>query len=326
MQTQMQPRRPLRPDLSVQEDSPSAQLQPDISEQVGNAELLQQLGLGAEQAQAPVVEEEAPAAATSTLNEEALTTCSDAAVALALADMADYAATAIPGILRQCALREVTNANQAAYVLATAQHESRFGKPLYSRSESLVEDSNPFRQSKDGKWSSTVHTSGRAVSADSKDELETKYWDSAYGGRLGNVRGTTDGRDFRGRGYVQLTGRDNYASASERLNAQNFSYTVDEVTYGGAGNPAIDLTAHPDHVNRVPDLAARVLVDGMQTGSFTGVGMDDYINDQETDFTNARRVVNGDTATNGASIAEIAQGYVGALSSWAQVFVKPSNS
>lgn len=254
------------------------------------------------------------------LNETALTTLSAAAVAVAPEDMRTYAESAIPGILRQAAMSGVRNLNQVAYILATAQHESRFGKPLYSRSESLVEDRNPFSQRRNGTWAATEHVHDRQVTAASADALETEYWDSAYGGRLGNEKGTTDGRDFRGRGYVQLTGRENYRNMSAHLNEVGFSYSIDDVTYGGQGNPAIDLTAHPDHVNRVPELAARIMVDGMKDGTFTGSAMSDHINDEETDFTNARSVVNGDTSTNGATIAEIARGYAGALATWSTVF------
>lgn len=253
------------------------------------------------------------------IDEAALTRVGEACVAVAPADLADHARTAIPGILRQAALAGVRNANQVAYLLATAQHESRFGKPLYSRSQSLVEDRNEFSQTRRG-YSATVHTNNQTVTGKTEDELETKYWDSAYGGRLGNRQGTTDARDFRGRGYVQLTGRDNYSGMSTRLNNAGFSYTVDGVTYGGAGNPAIDLTAHPDHVNRVPELAARVLVVGMKDGAFTGRALGDYVNDQQTDYTNARAVVNGDTATNGGTVAGYARTYQGALGAWSSVF------
>lgn len=258
-----------------------------------------------------------------TINEEALSAVVQSVLAAVPASQAEHAGSSVPSILRQCALMNVQSANQVAYILATAQHESRFGTPLYARSESLVEDRNPFRQNADGTWTARVHTSGETVTAATVEELEIAYWDAAYGGMLGNAAGTTDARDYRGRGFVQLTGRSNYAGMTADLTAEGFSYTIDGVTYGGEGNTPIDLEAHPDHVNRVPELASRILVTGMMNGDFTGRALPDYVNDQGVDFTNARRVVNGDTATNGASIAAIAQGYVGALSGWASVFQAP---
>jgi predicted chitinase len=254
-------------------------------------------------------------------NGNALATVSEAVIKVVPASYRQYAQSHAPVILQQCAARGIKDSNQVAYVLATTDHESKFGKPNYSRSESLVEDHNPFTESKNGTWSATVHTNGAHVTGNSEAQLEQNYWDSAYGGRLGNKKGTTDGENFRGRGFVQLTGRSNYANMSAILNQQGFSYTYQNVTYGGQGNPPIDLTAHPDHVNLVPELAARIMVTGMQRGSFTGKSLDNYINSKETDFTHARAIINGDTATNGATIAATAKTFQGALTGWPSVFV-----
>jgi len=232
------------------------------------------------------------------------------------------AASAIPLILQQCVAAGVQNADQVAYILATTEHESDFGETKYSRSTSLVEDRNGFSQQADGTWSAKVHTNGKTVTAASKEALETAYWDSAYGGRLGNESGTTDGRDYRGRGFVQITGEANYEKMSDLLNEQGFSYTHDGVTYGGQGQ-LIDLKAHPEHVNEVPSVAARILVEGSMAGSFTNKALGDYVNDDNTDFSSARKVVNSDGATNGDKIAEMARDYAAALkhqSAWKKLF------
>jgi putative chitinase len=58
----------------------------------------------------------------------------------------------------------------------------------------------------------------------------------AYGGRMGNAPWpSTDGYDFRGRGMLQLTGRDNYAAADRRLGI-GLAYHPDM-----AAQPAISL-------------------------------------------------------------------------------------
>jgi predicted chitinase len=237
-----------------------------------------------------------------------------------------YAQEAVPQILRQAAELNVRDPNQVAYMLATAQHESRFGAPRFARSESMVEDHNPYSQQRNGQWSATVHTNGRSVQGADPNALDTAYWDSAYGNRLGNRPGTTDGQDFKGRGFVQLTGRDNYRNTSDRMNAQGFSYAEGGQRYGGAGNPSVDLTTNPTHMNQNKTVAARALVDGMQSGSFTTQRLDRYINDQQQDFVNARRVVNGDTAQNGAHVAGMARGYVSKVDqygSWNDMFYPP---
>ena len=233
------------------------------------------------------------------------------------------AASAIPMILQQCVAAGVRNAEQVAYILATTEHESDFGETKYSRSTALVEDRNGFSQQADGTWSARVHTNGKTVTAPTQEALEIAYWDSAYGGRLGNESGGSDGRDYRGRGFVQITGEANYEKIGELLNKQGFSYTHSGVTYGGAGNPAVDLVANPEHVNEVPSVAARILVEGSLAGSFTHKALGDYVNDEQTDYRGARAVINNDGATNGDKIAELARDYAAALKhqdAWKRLF------
>jgi putative chitinase len=102
------------------------------------------------------------------------------------------------------------------------------------------------------------------------------------GTRIGKVLGNTtagDGFRYRGRGFVQLTGRRNYALAAAKLPA--------------------DLVANPDLALDLK-LATRILFEGMDAGWFTGKDLDGAIdnldeNDKEDlrEFVNARRIVNG---------------------------------
>jgi putative chitinase len=98
-------------------------------------------------------------------------------------------------------------------------------------------------------------------------ERGPKSYFNKYDGRasLGNTK-AGDGYRFRGRGFVQLTGRTNY----ER--------------YGIADTPDSALE---------PVTAFHILVDGTTRGVFTGVSLDKYVNSSKTDYTNARRVING---------------------------------
>lgn len=101
-----------------------------------------------------------------------------------------------------------------------------------------------------------------------------KYFDKYDTGKLAKALGNTpekdgDGYRYRGRGYVQITGRANYAKAGKKL--------------------GVDLIANPEAALN-PDIAARILVRGCSEGWFTGKKLSDYLGD---DFRNARRVVNG---------------------------------
>lgn len=92
---------------------------------------------------------------------------------------------------------------------------------------------------------------------------------------LGNTA-VGDGATFAGRGYVQLTGRRNYAKASAKL--------------------GVDLVRTPDLAMQ-PDNAARILREGMKDGWFTGRGFVAFLPSQGpatvSQFTQARRIING---------------------------------
>ena len=109
----------------------------------------------------------------------------------------------------------------------------------------------------------------------------------AYQGRLGNDQ-PGDGVKYKGRGYVQLTGKTNYEYWSDKL--------------------GIDLVDNPE-LAADPDNAARILVEGMRDGSFTGVGLSEYINGESQDFYNARQIVNGIDPAIAQDIADDAERY-----------------
>jgi len=90
--------------------------------------------------------------------------------------------------------------------------------------------------------------------------------------RLGNSE-PGDGFRFRGRGYVQITGRANYSKLGQVLNL---------------GNGLID---NPDKALE-PQTAYRIMSYGMRKGAFTGRKLADYISDAGCDYLNARRIIN----------------------------------
>jgi predicted chitinase len=292
----------LRPDRGVGANDPTQGL--------GNQGRQDQLGVGAGAGAAGVV-------AYDTLMVEAAVTAALTAVPAALVTLAEEH---LPVILSQCAATGVKNVNQVAYILATTEHESGFGQQDFSWSEPLIEDHNQYTQRQNGTWRSRNHVTDERVTGNTEEELDRRYWDNSYGGRLGNERGTSDAANYRGRGYVQLTGEDNYQRISDELRAEGFTYQLDGVTWGTRDNP-IDLLTNFRHVNQSRELAAKILVDGMMEGDFTGLPLTDYVNDEGTDYKNARKVVNGDTAVNGTSIKGIAERYQRALAAtWPLVF------
>ncbi len=101
-----------------------------------------------------------------------------------------------------------------------------------------------------------------------------KYFEKYDTGKLAKALGNTpeadgDGYLFRGRGYVQLTGRANYVKAGAAL--------------------GLDLLHKPDLALQ-PTVAALILVRGCGDGWFTGKKLSDYL---PGSYLGARRVVNG---------------------------------
>ena len=88
---------------------------------------------------------------------------------------------------------------------------------------------------------------------------------------------------YYGRGFVQLTWKNNYQKYSDLLGA--------------------DMVKNPD-LAMDSNVALFVLVHGFKTGTFTTRKITDYININKTDFLNARRCINGmDQASKIAALA-----------------------
>lgn len=140
-----------------------------------------------------------------------------------------------------------------AYILATAYHETAFTmEPIYEYGPKAYFN---------------------------KYEPTTKI-----GKALGNTT-PGDGFLYRGRGFVQLTGRRNYAMAGGKL--------------------GLDLVKHPDKALDLK-VATQILVRGMTEGWFTGKKLSDF-----NTYDGMRRVVNG--TDRAAKIAEYARVFQAAV-------------
>ena len=111
--------------------------------------------------------------------------------------------------------------------------------------------------------------------------------------RLGNLT-PGDGALFSGRGFVQLTGRANYADWQARLG-------VDLTSSRAAADRALSLP-----------IATRILFEGMIEGTFTGKKFADYFDVVREDWEGARRIING--RDKKALIAGYARAYYAAIS------------
>ncbi len=96
---------------------------------------------------------------------------------------------------------------------------------------------------------------------------------------------------YYGRGFVQLTWKDNYATFGKILKT--------------------DLVNNPDLALNLAN-ATKIMFVGMLNGSFTGKKLSDYFTTAKTDWVNARRIING--VDRAQLIAGYAQTFYSAIS------------
>jgi len=122
--------------------------------------------------------------------------------------------------------------------------------------------------------------------------LSTVQTETSMGSDMveGATRYASDPNGYYGRGYVQLTGIDNYRKASQLV--------------------GVDLVNDPEKATD-PQIAAKILVVGMRDGMFTGQKLSDYVGNGKADFVGARQIVND--SDKSSAIAENAQRYLAAV-------------
>jgi hypothetical protein len=148
---------------------------------------------------------------------------------------------------------DITDDRWVAYMLATVKHEC----------------ANTFQPI----------TERGTVSYFAKYEAGT-----GIGARLGNTQ-PGDGVKYKGRGYVQITGRTNYLKLGTQLGLGD----------AFVRQPALVLE---------PLNAYRIMSLGMRAGLFTARKLSTYINVKGCDYVAARRIINGqDKATEIAAYA-----------------------
>ena len=113
---------------------------------------------------------------------------------------------------------------------------------------------------------------------------------SEYGKGKGKPYGLIDsitGQIYYGRGYVQLTWKENYEKFQSLFHKDISNWRF-----------KFDLINNPDQVMNI-ELAYEIMIIGMTKGLFTGKKLSDYINDEKVDYFNARKIINGtDKACN----------------------------
>lgn len=149
------------------------------------------------------------------------------------------------------------DARWLAYMLATTYHET--DATMCAVSENLNYSAAGLR--------TTFPKYFTAAQATAYAQQPERIANRAYGSRMGNGNEASgDGWRYRGRGLVQITGRDNYEK------------------YGIANDPDKALD---------PVKTVEILFDGMINGRFTGKRLADFFSATTADWHGARKVING---------------------------------
>jgi putative chitinase len=160
-------------------------------------------------------------------------------------------------ILDEWAATGLQDRHWLAYMLATVFLET--GETMRPIVENLSYSADGLRKTF-GKY----FTAAQATAYARKPE---KIANRAYGGRMGNGNEASgDGWRFRGRGLVQITGRDNYRK------------------FGIEDDPDAALNAVT---------AIKIMFVGMTDGVFTGRRLSDFFRPGVEDWNGARAIING---------------------------------
>lgn len=181
-------------------------------------------------------------------------------------------------IVASC-LRHKLPTNDAAYVLATARWETAGTMLPVIETRRANEKSNPSVET-------AIRRLNASFAAGKLKWVKTPYW-----------RKDKDGKSWLGRGYPQLTHKENYEKASKLV--------------------GVDLVANPEKMLE-PEIAVEVMVLGMVSGTFTGKKLRDFIDTVDDDdkvdhkeYMKARAIINGKDKAK--EIADLAVGFERAL-------------
>lgn len=137
----------------------------------------------------------------------------------------------------------------------------------------------PVRETLSSSDDKAIKILDRAFAAGKLSWVKTPYW-----------RKDKDGKSWLGRGLVQLTHKRNYQIMSPIV--------------------GVDLVANPNMAMETR-VAVKIMFEGMERGSFTGHKLSAHIDDQKTDYYNARRIING--VESAAKVASYAKQFEAAL-------------